>query len=326
MTRQWHEQKTPLVLLAPMDGYTDSAFRRVCKSLNSRLVVFTEFTSVDGLHFAREKVRERFRYHNDEHSIVAQIFGNDITNFIEAAKFCEAQGFDGIDINMGCPAKHVVRSEQGVALRRHHDKAFAIVDAVRRSVSLPVSVKTRLGIHDASDLIAFGRGLQNAGCSLLTIHGRTYDAPYVAQADFEPIYALQKELSIPVIGNGGIVSLADGEQKQKNLAGFMIGRAALGNPWVFSREAPPFTDRVPLILRHVAWMIELKGFARALLEIRKHLIAYTKGVPHAAEFRSRLARVESETDIASILSEISQQAVTVRYLHEPSPRPTSVIS
>lgn len=308
MHKAWTRQSSPILALAPMDGYTDSAFRRICKKVNPDIVVFTEFTSIDGLHFAPVKARERFRYSHDEHTIIAQIFGNDIPNFLEAARFCEAEGFDGIDINMGCPARHVVRSEQGIALRKHHERAFAIVDAVRQAVRIPVSVKTRLGIHDASDLVDFCKGLERAGCSLVTIHGRTYDVPYASPADFEPLYALQRELRIPVIGNGGILSLADGERKRKNLAGVMIGRAALGNPWVFSPEAPPpFSERVPLILQHVSWMIELKGIPRALLEIRKHLIAYAKGVRDAARFRSRLARVQTPQEVSEILFEIASR-------------------
>lgn len=302
MHTPWTQKPRPLVALAPMDGYTDSAFRRVCKTINADLIVFTEFTSIDGLHFAKEKVQTRFRFSPEEQPIIAQIFGNNLENFVEAARYCEAQGFAGVDVNMGCPARHVVKSEQGVALRRTPEKAFAIVNALAHAVTIPISIKTRLGIADASDLLSFGKGLQDAGAALVTIHGRTYDKPYTVPADLEPVYALQEALAIPVIGNGGISSFADGMAKCKNLAGFMIGRAALGNPWVFSPNGPPsFAERAALIKQHVAWMVALKGLDRARLEIRKHLIAYVKGIPRASAYRSRLARVETVEEIDEIL-------------------------
>lgn len=302
----WSELPKPIIALAPMDGYTDSAFRRVCRSQNPAVIVVTEFTSTDGFHFAREKVRQRFRFNDEEQPILAQIFGHDPANFVEAAKYCQEQGFSGIDINMGCPARHVVKSEQGVALRRCPDKAYEIVEAVARAVRLPVSVKTRLGLDDASDLLSFGKGLENAGANLLTIHGRTYADPYGCRANWEPIYELQRTVAIPVIGNGGVTSMRDGMNKMKNLAGFMIGQAALGNPWIFSPVQPKeFREKVPLILQHVDWMIGLKSFNRAPLEIRKHLIAYAKGLPNAASCRSRLARVSSLEEVKNILAELA---------------------
>ncbi len=286
-----------------MDGYTDSPFRRVCRSVNRTIIVVTEFTSTDGFHFAREKVAPRFRFEPEEQPIIAQIFGNNPANFIEAAQYCESLGFSGIDINMGCPAKHVVRSEQGVALRANPDQACRIVEAVAVSVAVPVSVKTRLGLKNADDLVAIGRRLANAGAALLTIHGRTYADPYGCPATFEPIYQLQRSVSIPVIGSGGISALDDGRAKLGNLAGFMIGQAALGNPWVFSEAGLPMpSERIALIRRHVAWMLQEKG-ARGLLELRKHLIAYTKGIPNAARFRMEFARSDSQSAIERTLED-----------------------
>lgn len=316
----WNNVPKPIVALAPMDGYTDSAFRRVVKAINPSVVVFTEFTSSDGFHFAREKMAERFHFSPDEQPIVAQIFGNDPSNFVEAAQYCEALGFRGVDINMGCPAKRVVKSEQGVALRASHDKAFRIVDAVARATALPVSVKTRLGMTDASDLLSFGKGLESAGANLVTIHGRTYADPYGCPANFQPIYELQASVAIPVIGNGGIRSLADGRATLGNLAGFMIGQAALGNPWVFSESgAPPFALRVGHILQHLAWLSELKGLARAQREARKHLLAYVKGIPDAASYRSRLARISSMDEARVILDDIVAERTPVSPAERPLP-------
>lgn len=304
----WENLPRPIVALAPMDGYTDTAFRQVVRSINPGVVVFTEFTSADGLHFAREKLSRRFDFDPAEQPVVAQIFGNNPETFIEAAKFCEERGFSGIDINMGCPAKQVVKSEQGVALRKWPDLAFRLIEAVATNTALPVSVKTRLGWSNADDLVSFGKGVEEAGANLLTIHGRTYSVPYTCPADFEPIYALQSELSIPVLGNGGITSLADGKAKLGNLAGFMIGQASLGNPWVFAETEPEnFPERIPLIRRHVRLMLAHADFAHTTLELRKHLIAYTKRIPNAANYRSRLAQVKSPEDIETILTEMELQ-------------------
>ena len=289
-----------------MDGYTDSSFRHICKIVNPDIIVFTEFTSADGIHHDAKKVKERFRYNQQEQPIIAQIFGKDPESFATSAKYCEEQRFAGVDINMGCPSKKVVKSEHGVALRKHHDLAFQLVEAVVKSTSLPVSVKTRLGWDNADDLIDFGKGIENAGANLITIHGRTYSEPYSCPADFDPIYRLKEALNIPVIGNGGITSLDDGYHKLNNLDGIMIGQAAIGNPWIFSDQpAPEFTDKIPLINKHAELLFSSKGTKGGSMEIRKHLLAYVKGLPNAKEYRSRLVRVTSLDEISVALSEIA---------------------
>lgn len=309
----WLNLPKPFIALAPMDGHTDSAFRRVCKEINPAIIVFTEFTSADGLAHGAKKIQDRFRYHPSEQPIIAQIFGKDTAAFTKAATYLEAAGFAGIDINMGCPSKKVVKSEHGVALRRHHDQAFRLIEAVAQHTSLPVSVKTRLGWDSSDDLIPFGIGAQNAGANLLTIHGRTYCVPYNCPADFGPIYELRRELSIPVIGNGGITSLDDGQAKIGNLDGFMIGRAAFGNPWIFSPGSTPtsFAKKVPLILRHIQYLVELKGVESAMFEIRKHLLAYVKYIPNATSYRIQLAQVTSPGQAQTILEQIAAVMDTV---------------
>lgn len=304
----WKKIPKPIIALSPMDGYTDSAYRRVCKEVNPDIVVFTEFTSADGLQHEAKKVQAKFRYHESEHPIIAQIFGKNVESFVAAAQYCEAQGFDGIDINMGCPSKKVVRSEHGVALRKCPDLAFELVEAVAKNTSLPVSVKTRLGWSNADDLLSFGEGVENAGADLITIHGRTYSEPYSCPANFDPIYELKRMVSVPVIGNGGITSIADGLAKLKNLDGMMIGQASMGNPWVFSaKPAPPFSEKIPTIMRHAQYLFELKGERVASQEIRKHLLAYVKGLPNATAYRQQLVRVTTPEEIYAILSSVNEQ-------------------
>lgn len=291
-----------------MDGYSDSAFRRVCKTVNPDIIVFTEFVSADGISHNAKKLLEKLNFDKSEQPIIAQIFGKDEETFAKATKYCEARGFAGIDINMGCPSKKVVKSEHGIALRKHHDKAFRLVEAVAKNTKLPVSVKTRLGWNNSNDLIDFGKGVQNAGANLITVHGRTYTVPYNCPADFEPIYSLKRELKIPVIGNGGITSIPDGLDKLGNLDGFMIGRASFGNPWVFDSESKQLTFRqkLPLIKKHVTYLIQDKGQKRAMFEIRKHLAAYVKGMPGASDYRSQLVQVESKKEMFTILEKIAK--------------------
>ena len=307
----WTTLPKPIIGLAPMDGYSDSAFRRVCKSVNPLIVTITEFTSADGLFHNAERVKKKLQFHTSETPVIAQIFGKNIETFIAATKLCEDMGFSGIDLNMGCPAKNVVQSEHGVALRKNHDLAFALVEAVAKNTSLPVSVKTRLGWCDSSDLIPFAIGAQNAGADMICIHARTYTNPYNVPAQFEPVYNMKQQLKIPVIGNGGITSIPDGLEKLGNLDGFLIGQATFGNPWVFAATPPQsFSEKIPLILNHARWLIEDKGETRGCYEIRKHLISYVKSLPNAKAFRSKLCHVASITEIETILTEISQQLTT----------------
>lgn len=302
----WQKIKKPIIALSPMDGYTDSAFRRVCKEINPEIILFTEFASADGLHHGAKKLIEKFKFHKSESPIIAQIFGKNTDTFITAAQYCEDVGFSGVDINMGCPAKKVVKSEHGVALRKKPELACKLVEAVAKSTNLPVSVKTRLGWDSAEDLIDFGRAIQNAGAQLITIHGRTYTQGFSDRADFQPIFELKKTLNIPVLANGDIRNIKDGISKTKGLNGFMIGRAAIGNPWVFAKNQPhSFKEKIPIINKHAQYLFDSKGEKIGMLEIRKHLLAYVKNIPDAASYRSRLVSVTSLSKIHDIINDIA---------------------
>jgi len=302
----WKNYPLPIIGLAPMDGYSDSAFRRTCKAVNPTIITYTEFTSADGLFHSPERVAKKLNFHPSEQPIIAQIFGKNTETFIAAAKFCEDMGFSGIDLNMGCPAKNVVQSEHGVALRKNHDLAFALINAVASNTSLPVSVKTRLGWSDSSDLESFSKGCQNAGADMICIHARTYKEPYKVAANFLPVYEMRKKVSIPVLGNGGLHSLKEGRSALGNLDGFLIGQASFGNPWVFSEDPPPpFQDKLPLILNHAQWLIEDKGERLGCNEIRKHLLAYVKSLPNAKAYRSELCHVTTLKMITEILTKIN---------------------
>jgi tRNA-dihydrouridine synthase B len=319
----WKTLKKPIIALAPMEGYTDSAFRRVCKHINPDIITFTEFTSADGLHYNARKTQLKINFFEEERPIVVQIFGKRLEGFKIAAKFCEDQGFDALDINMGCPVRKIFKAEHGVALRKNKDLAYKIIETVANSTSLPVSVKTRLGLESASDLIEFSIGAQNAGADLITIHGRTYKEMYSGEGNWDPIYELKKHVKIPVIGNASITSLEEGFEKVKNLDGFMIGRGAMGNPWVFAPEGERpknFIEKVTTIKLHAKYLIEAKGVSIGTREIRSHLISYIKGVNGAKKYRMRLVHVKSLEEIYDILDEIKAETMSLvwRSQHEGS--------
>lgn len=197
-----------------MDGYCDSAYRQVVKHIAPETVVFAEFYSADGLVHSRDLAKKVLPHALSEKPIIFQIFGKDPAMFAEAAKIIQDYGAAGVDINMGCPAKKVVKSGHGSSLMIHRDTAFRIVEAMSHAVSIPVSVKTRLGWESWGEhLIDFCKGLENAGANLISVHGRTYQQAFAGRADFTGIYELKQHLSIPVLANGDVMSRSEGYRK-----------------------------------------------------------------------------------------------------------------
>lgn len=290
-----------------MEGYSDSPFRRVCKHVAPDIITYTEFTSADGLAYKSPRLLSKFYFAPAEQPLIAQIFGKNASSFAYAAKFCEDAGFTGIDLNMGCPAKKVVKSEHGIALRKNHDLAFQLIETVAKATALPVSVKTRLGWSDASDLITFGKGAENAGADMICIHARTYQEPYGVPPVWEPVIALKNALRIPVLGNGGITTRDQGLSVCGTLDGFLIGQAAIGNPWVFlPQDSHPiaWAEKAKVIAQHAAWMAETKGDLYGLREFRKHFLQYVKGFPQAKALRSQICHSGSLREIEAILAQL----------------------
>ncbi len=196
-----------------MDGYTDSPYRQIVKKIAPKTVVFSEFFSADGLVHSKDLQKKALTHNPSEYPLVIQIFGKDSAMFREAAKIIESYGITGIDINMGCPAKKVVKSGHGSSLMINRDTAFKIVEEMSKAVNIPISVKTRLGWEDDDLLIEFCQGLQNAGANLISVHGRTYKQAFGGHADFSWIYELKQHLQIPVLCNGDIEDYDDGVEK-----------------------------------------------------------------------------------------------------------------
>ncbi|MCP4523924.1 MAG: tRNA-dihydrouridine synthase family protein [Candidatus Gracilibacteria bacterium] len=331
----WEKQakKGPLCLLAPMDGYGDSAYRQSMKRIAPHTICISEFYSADGLVHSKFLADSVLPHQNMEDPLIIQIFGKDPEMFARAAKIISQDKFNiaGIDVNMGCPAKKVVRSGHGSSLLINEDTAFRIIDALNKATHLPISVKTRLSFDGNQDLIKFGKGLENAGARLLTIHGRTAKQAYTGTADWTNIYELQKHLNIPVVGNGDVINYQDGIQKMqsthengKNLAGFMIGRNSFGNPWTFLNSHMDLTQNVGLDKNnfigdtyyptlnemldamefHAEQLVLTKGERKGSLEIRKHLVQYIKSFPGVKQYRKRLVTTESFENSQSVINEI----------------------
>ena len=318
MSFSWTGAKRPILALAPMAGYTDTAYRRLIKGIEPRAICFTEFTSADGIVYNSKMTLKQLDFNPEEEKpLVAQIFGKKPEHFAEAARRIEAMGIDAIDINMGCPAKKVISSDHGSALLKNPCHAMKLVEACVKATRLPVSVKTRIGADhlDLPWFIQFCKDLESAGIQLLTIHGRTAKQMYTGQADWEPIYEVKRHLKIPVIGNGDIRSAEDALRKLGNLDGVMVGRGTMGNPWLMAEIAaafygnaytPPstFAEKLPSYLRHAELCVGSKGEERGMKEMRKHFVQLIRGFDGASEYRAQVVQISTLEEARRVLYEI----------------------
>lgn len=326
----------PIVALAPMAGVTDASYRQLIKRLAPAVIVYSEFLSTDALAYAGKKTLEMMHFDPlIERPFIVQVFGKKPEHFLEAAKVVEQMGADGIDINMGCPAAKVVSSCHGSALMKNPELAAELVHATVQAVSLPVSVKTRLGWDTAETLIPFCSRLVEAGASALAVHGRRFIDKFTGEADWNPIYALKEALpKVTIIGNGDISSAQDAVRRIGNLDGVMVGRGTIGNPWLLadvaaafqnakrtesgkwkveSEEAKiptverlSFREKIPFILEHCELAVKTKGEKKGMLEMRHHLANYVKGIAGAKELRARLVRVNAVQEVEDILNNYSK--------------------
>jgi tRNA-dihydrouridine synthase B len=326
------EKHKKLCFLAPMDGYGDSAYRQAMKRIAPHIYCISEFYSADGLHHSKFLAESVLPHTTIEDPLIIQIFGKDPAMFASAAKIISNPKYNiaGIDVNMGCPAKKVVRSGHGSSLLINEQTAFDIIKALSDATHLPISVKTRLSFDGNQDLISFAQGLQSSWASLITIHGRTAKQAYTGKADFTGIYELKKNLDIPVIANGDVEHFDDGMRKiyspdgSSVLDGFMIGRRSFWNPWCFlgknhistnfPEEAfldelyqPKLEEMLEAMEFHAEKLVETKGERKGSLEIRKHLVQYLKSFPGVKEYRKQLVTTESLEMTRNTLSEIRKK-------------------
>ena len=305
------------VALGPMAGVTDWAFRTVCAELGAGITV-TEMVSSRALVYKDKKSAGLLRK-NAGSVCGAQIFGNDPQIMAEAAVLAlEISGCDFLDINMGCPMPKIANSGDGCGLMRTPELAASIVEAVVAAVNVPVTVKCRLGWDKGSiNVLDFTKRMEDHGAAMVTVHGRTRSMLYSGVADWDMIAKVKKQLSIPVIANGDIVS---GETAVKCLKrtgadGVMIGRATFGDPWIFAEvkaalsgepipERPPLADRVQVALRQFELAVQEHGEHIACLEARKHFAWYLRGVAHSSFYKNQISSLNTMEDIRKIAKDI----------------------
>jgi len=309
------------VVLAPMAGVCNVAFRLLCKEQGAALVC-SEFVSAKALVMGNAKSRQMLAIDERERPVSIQIFGNNPEDAAAAARAVEEAGADIVDFNMGCPVPKVIKAEAGAALMREPEKAQAIMAAMVRAVRIPVTVKMRTGWDEKSiDALDLAKRFEDVGVAAVAIHGRTKSQMRSGRANWEIIGRIKERLQIPVIGNGDVFTPGDAKAMldMTGCDAVMIGRGALGNPWIFARvrrfletgelvPEPTLADRVAMARRHLVLLAELKGEITAAREMRRHAPLYVKGFPGAARFRSRLVACESIEEYDAAFEEILEAA------------------
>lgn len=313
--------KTP-IFLAPMAGVTDSAFRIITRELiedsaaQKNLLMFSEMVSAAGIFYRNEKTLAMLKVLPEEKPIAIQLFGSDKKICAESAKFVESLGVTAvIDFNMGCPAPKIVKNAEGSALMKNPELAGEILAEIKKSVSLPVSVKIRLG-YDKINAVEIAKVAESAGVDFIAVHGRTREQFYSGNADWSEIAKVKAAVKIPVIANGDIKNFDSLDEifSVTKADGVMIGRAAQGNPWIINnllkyfltgkKNLPPTSDERKKIMReHFERLVELKGEYIAVREMRSHAAWYTKGMTGGANLRNNFNRAESAEDFFKIISE-----------------------
>ena len=308
------------LLLAPMEDVSDPPFRAVCKDKGADLM-YTEFISSEGLIRDAIKSRKKLDIFDYERPVGIQIFGGDEDSLSMAAKIVEVTNPDLLDINFGCPVKKVALKGAGAGVLKDVDLMVRLTDAVVKSTSLPVTVKTRLGWDDNTrNIEEVAERLQDIGIKALAIHGRTRCQMYKGEADWSLIAKVKNNprMKIPIFGNGDIDSPEKAvEYKNRyGVDGIMIGRAAIGYPWIFNEikhfiktgehlPSPTIADRIAVCRKHLNFSVQWKGHVVGINEMRRHYANYLKGLPNIKEFRTRLVTLPTEEQINEVLNEVA---------------------
>ena len=310
------------LLLAPMEDVSDPPFRYVCKQ-NGVDMMYTEFISSEGLIRDAAKSLQKLDIFEYERPIGIQIFGSNIYSMREATEIATKANPDLIDINYGCPVKNVACKGAGASLLQDIDKMVKMTKAVVEATHLPVTVKTRLGWDDSTkNVYEVAERLQDVGIKALTVHGRTRSQMYKGKADWTMIRDIKRNpnVKIPVFGNGDVDSVekAANWRLEYEIDGIMIGRAAIGYPWIFREirhffktgeflPGPSIAERVDVCSVHLDKSIEWKGPKTGIFEMRRHYANYFKGVANFKEYRTKLVSLENIQDIHAVLEEVREK-------------------
>ena len=302
------------VILAPMAGVTDRAFREICMKYGADMC-FTEMVSIKGLYYNDKKTKTLLEISDREKPVYAQIFGHEPDVFSEVVNKAASFSPDGIDINCGCPAKKIVGNHDGGFLMKNPGLIYDIICSVREKTSLPVSVKIRLGWDGGCiNAAETARLAERAGASHITVHGRTVKQGYSGNVSLEGIKKVVESVNIPVIGNGDILSARDAENmlSKTGCTAVMIGRGALGNPFIFRSiksyfeegvllPEPSEREKIDAAIEHISAIVKYKGEYAGIKEARKHAIWYIKGMKNSARVKQLITSAETFDEMKNLL-------------------------
>ncbi len=300
------------LILAPMMGYCDAPFRSLCRELGSALSIVPCVLDQGLLHPSR-RTRRLLAFRENERPVAIQLMGRDPQELVQAAQYVVTLGPDLIDVNMGCPARKAVLRGRGVALMREPGRVADIMTALSRAVPVPVTAKIRLGWDDESrNYLEIAHILQESGAAAIAVHGRTKDQAYSGDADWDAIAQVAAHVSVPVMASGDVRAPEDVERVKAmtGCQGVMIGRGAVGNPWLFARRdisSVSLPERSAMMRRHVLAMAEHYGPERGRILFRKHAVQYVRHMLYAASWRRALGSAESMTSLLLLIDALAEE-------------------